>query len=156
MFTIYRLKHEVSVEQQVSDIKLRFFTNISHELRTPLTFMACPVEYVLKNKTLPDDVREQLHVVERNTDRMLRLVNQILDFRKIQKNKMKLRIEQIDICLLYTSSHTLKNGLFCFIMIFKLESKHYNNNEKHIKEEMGKNCPLLVYGKFCLRRYGSN
>lgn len=59
--------------------------------------IAGPVEYVLKNKTLPDDVREQLHVVERNTDRMLRLVNQILDFRKIQKNKMKLRIEQIDI-----------------------------------------------------------
>ena len=97
LFTIYRLKHEVSVEQQVSDIKLRFFTNISHELRTPLTLIAGPVEYVLKNKTLPDDVREQLHVVERNTDRMLRLVNQILDFRKIQKNKMKLRIEQIDI-----------------------------------------------------------
>lgn len=97
LFTIYRLKHEVSVEQQVSDIKLRFFTNISHELRTPLTLIAGPVEYVLQNKNLPDDIREQLRVVERNTDRMLRLVNQILDFRKIQKNKMKLRIEQIDI-----------------------------------------------------------
>lgn len=97
LFTIYRLKHEVSIEQQVSDIKLRFFTNISHELRTPLTLIAGPVEYVLQNRSLPDDVREQLRVVERNTDRMLRLVNQILDFRKIQKNKMKLRIEQIDI-----------------------------------------------------------
>lgn len=97
LFTIYRLKHEVSVEQQVSDIKLRFFTNISHELRTPLTLIAGPVEYVLQNKELPGDVREQLRVVERNTDRMLRLVNQILDFRKIQKNKMKLRIEQVDI-----------------------------------------------------------
>lgn len=97
LFTIYRLKHEVSVEQQVSDIKLRFFTNISHELRTPLTLIAGPVEYVLQNKNLPDDVVEQLRVVERNTDRMLRLVNQILDFRKIQKNKMKLRVEQIDI-----------------------------------------------------------
>ena len=97
LFTIYRLKHEVSVEQQVSDIKLRFFTNISHELRTPLTLIAGPVEYVLQNKNLPDEVREQLRVVERNTDRMLRLVNQILDFRKIQKNKMKLRIEQIDV-----------------------------------------------------------
>lgn len=97
LFTIFRLKHEVSVEQQVTDIKLRFFTNISHELRTPLTLIAGPVEYVMKNKNLPEDVREQLRVVERNTDRMLRLVNQILDFRKIQKNKMKLRIEQIDI-----------------------------------------------------------
>ena len=38
-------------------LKLRFFTNISHELRTPLTLIAGPVEYVLKNKTLPDDVR---------------------------------------------------------------------------------------------------
>ena len=40
LFTIYRLKHEVSVEQQISDIKLRFFTNISHELRTPLTLLS--------------------------------------------------------------------------------------------------------------------
>ena len=52
LFTIYRLKHEVSVEQQVSDIKLRFFTNISHELRTPLTLIAGPVEYVLKSKNI--------------------------------------------------------------------------------------------------------
>lgn len=71
LFTIYRLKHEVSVEQQVSDIKLRFFTNISHELRTPLTLIAGPVEYVLKNSKLPEDAREQLVVVERNTNRML-------------------------------------------------------------------------------------
>lgn len=97
LFTIYRLKHEVSVEQQVSDIKLRFFTNISHELRTPLTLIAGPLEYVMKNAEMSNDMREQLRVVERNTDRMLRLVNQILDFRKIQKNKMKLRIEQIDV-----------------------------------------------------------
>lgn len=97
LFTIYRLKHEVSVEQQITDIKLRFFTNISHELRTPLTLIAGPVEYVLQKKDLSDDVREQLQVVGRNTDRMLRMVNQILDFRKIQKNKMKLRVEQIDV-----------------------------------------------------------
>lgn len=71
LFTIYRLKHEVSVEQQVSDIKLRFFTNISHELRTPLTLIAGPVEHVLKNSKLPEDAREQLVVVERNTNRML-------------------------------------------------------------------------------------
>lgn len=96
LFTIYRLKHEVSVEQQVSDIKLRFFTNISHELRTPLTLIAGPVEYVLHNSKLPEDAREQLVVVERNTNRMLRLVNQILDFRKIQNKKMKMQVQRID------------------------------------------------------------
>ena len=97
LFTIYRLKHEVSVEQQISDIKLRFFTNISHELRTPLTLIAGPVEQVLKNDKLPADAREQLVVVERNTNRMLRLVNQILDFRKIQNKKMKMQVQRVDI-----------------------------------------------------------
>ena len=97
LFIIYRLKHEVSVEQQVTDIKLRFFTNISHELRTPLTLIEGPLSYILKRNDLTHDVREQLQVVERNTHRMLRLVNQILDFRKIQNNKMKLCVEQVDI-----------------------------------------------------------
>ncbi len=97
LFTIYRLKHEVSVEQQVSDIKLRFFTDISHELRTPLTLIAGPVEHVLKNSRLSDETREQLVVVERNTNRMLRLVNQILDFRKIQNKKMKMQVQRLDI-----------------------------------------------------------
>lgn len=97
LFTIYRLKHEVSVEQKISDIKLRFFTNISHELRTPLTLIAGPVEQVLKNDKLPDDVHEQLVVIERNTNRMLRLVNQILDFRKIQNKKMRMQVQHIDV-----------------------------------------------------------
>ena len=97
LFTIYRLKHEVSIEQQVSDIKLRFFTNVSHELRTPLTLIAGPVECVLKNKDLPAEAREQLLVVERNTSRMLRLVNQILDFRKIQNKKMKMQVGRINV-----------------------------------------------------------
>lgn len=97
LFTIYRLKHEMSVEQQISDVKLRFFTNISHELRTPLTLIAGPVEQVLKNEKLPADAREQLVVVERNTSRMLRLVNQILDFRKIQNKKMKMQVQQLNV-----------------------------------------------------------
>lgn len=97
LFTIFRLKHKVTVEQQISDIKLRFFTNISHELRTPLTLIAGPIEHILQNGHLNHEEKEQLTLVERNTNRMLRLVNQILDFRKIQNNKMKMRIQQIDL-----------------------------------------------------------
>ena len=78
-------------------MKLRFFTNISHELRTPLTLIDGPVNFILRRSDLDNEVRESLKVVERNTQRMLRLVNQILDFRKIQNNKMKLRIEHIEI-----------------------------------------------------------
>ena len=66
-------------------------------MRTPLTLIAGPVEQVLKNDKLPTDAREQLVVVERNTSRMLRLVNQILDFRKIQNKKMKMQVQRVDI-----------------------------------------------------------
>ena len=51
----------------------------------------------MKNDKLPADAREQLVVVERNTSRMLRLVNQILDFRKIQNKKMKMQVQRVDI-----------------------------------------------------------
>jgi len=97
LFTFYRLKNEVTVEQRITNIKLRFFTDISHELRTPLTLIASPVENILRNETLSGKVKEQLEIVQRNTDRMLRLINQILDFRKIQSRKMKLLIEDIHV-----------------------------------------------------------
>lgn len=107
LFTIFRLKHKVVMEQQISDIKLRFFTNISHELRTPLTLIAGPIEHVLQNGHLNHEEKEQLTLVERNTNRMLRLVNQILDFRKIQNNKMKMRVQQID--LIPFTKHIMDN-----------------------------------------------
>lgn len=88
-----KLKNEVVIEQKVTDIKLRFFTNISHELRTPLTLILGPVENVLKNEKISDNAKDQLQIVQNNADRMLRLINQILDFRKIQNKKMRLKIQ---------------------------------------------------------------
>ncbi|WP_287678994.1 two-component regulator propeller domain-containing protein [Bacteroides sp.] len=95
--TIYRLKHKVVMEHQLTDLKLRFFTDISHELRTPLTLITAPLENILEEKDLPDGIREQLSVVERNANRMLRLVNQILDFRKIQNKKMKMQVQLLEV-----------------------------------------------------------
>ena len=97
MISIYRLRHEVSMEQHLSDIKLRFFTDVSHELRTPLTLIAGPVTEVLENEILSDKARKQLSLVQNNTKRLLLLVNQILDFRKIQNKKMKVLIEETNI-----------------------------------------------------------
>lgn len=97
---IYHLHHKVDIEQQITDIKLRFFTDISHELRTPLTLILGPISELL-NDDLTAKAKSHLDLVKKNTDRMLRLVNQILDFRKIQNNKMKLFIEEVDIiCLI--------------------------------------------------------
>ena len=97
LFYIYRLRHQVDIEQQLSNIKLKFFTDISHELRTPLTLISSPVAEVLENEPISLAVREHLIVVQKNTNRMLRLINQILDFRKIQNEKMKLMIEETEI-----------------------------------------------------------
>lgn len=92
--TIYKLKNNVALEKQVTDMKLRFFTDISHELRTPLTLISLPVDNILQEKLDPA-IREQLTLVRRNLDRVLGLINQILDFRKIQNNKMRLTIEEV-------------------------------------------------------------
>ena len=92
--TYNELRQKVLVEQQVTDIKLRFFTNISHELRTPLTLIVAPIENILQNERISQSVRSQLEIVQSNGQRMLRMVNQLLEFRKVQNQKMKLKLRQ--------------------------------------------------------------
>lgn len=118
LFYIYRLRHRVDMEQQLANIKLRFFTDISHELRTPLTLISSPVTEVLENEPLSPSAREHLTLVHQNTERMLRLMNQILDFRKIQNQKMKLLIEETDLVPL------LQKVMNSFRLI--AEEKHIN------------------------------
>ena len=92
--TYNELRQKVKVEQQVTDIKLRFFTNISHELRTPLTLIVAPVENILQTERISQSVRSQLEIVQSNSQRMLRMVNQLLEFRKVQNQKMKLKVRK--------------------------------------------------------------
>ncbi len=104
---IFNLRRRVDFEQQLTNLKLRFFTDISHELRTPLTLITAPVEEVLNHERLSPQGHENMVIAKRNADRMLRLINQLLDFRKIQNNKMKLYIEQADAVAL--ARHTFDN-----------------------------------------------
>ncbi len=92
-----KLRNDLKVEKKVNEIKLQFFTNISHEIRTPLTLILGPLEEVRNNKNLPVRVHQELELMYRNGKRMLRLINQLLDFRKIQNEKMKLKISQLDL-----------------------------------------------------------
>jgi signal transduction histidine kinase/ligand-binding sensor domain-containing protein/DNA-binding response OmpR family regulator len=94
LFVIYRLRHRISIDEELLAMKLDFFTNISHELRTPLTLISGPLEQVMSHN-LPDQVRSMLSLVERNTNRMLRLINELLDFVKINNRKLKLCVEPI-------------------------------------------------------------
>jgi signal transduction histidine kinase/ActR/RegA family two-component response regulator len=75
---------------EATEAKFNFFTNISHELRTPLTLILGPLEDVLSSTKVHFTLRYNLDLIHRNVMRLLRLINQLMDFRKIEEKKMKL------------------------------------------------------------------
>ena len=107
-YTIIRTteKHQLMLEhmekeksEELQRMKLEFFTNISHEIRTPLTLIKGPLEYLLKNNASlgRKERKQQYALMRRNTNYLMRLVNQLMDFRKIDRGKMKLYLSQSDI-----------------------------------------------------------
>lgn len=95
--SMQRMRREAHLEQEMTDLKLQFFTNISHELRTPLTLILGGIEEVRKHDELSQRGRMSLNLAHKNTRRMLSLINQLLDFRKIVKNKMELKISHVNL-----------------------------------------------------------
>ncbi|WP_207424773.1 substrate-binding domain-containing protein [Desertivirga brevis] len=73
-----------------SEAKFNFFTNISHEFRTPLTLILSPLEDVIADPKLPLQAKDNLKLINRNVLRLLRMVNQLIDFRKIEYDGMRL------------------------------------------------------------------
>lgn len=78
--------------EEAANAKLVFFTNMSHEFRTPLTLIADPVEQMLGDDNLTPRQRDRLEIVSRNARVLLRLIGEILDFRKLQNGKMELMV----------------------------------------------------------------
>ena len=94
------IKHlEKEKAEELHQMKLRFFTNISHELRTPLTLIISPLENLLKQKKEInlEEQRQDFQLMYKNSRYLLRLVNQLLDFRKLDQGKMKLGVQHADI-----------------------------------------------------------
>lgn len=86
-------------EEELHKNKLQFFTNISHEFRTPLTLIINPLIDIINSKKhdLPDEVKEKHLVIYKNTDRLSRLINELMDFRKLETNRMKVNAQKFDI-----------------------------------------------------------
>ena len=91
---LIQLSHQL---EEATHAKLVFFTNISHDFRTPLTLVADPVEHLLADHTLSGDQHRMLMLIQRNVNILLRLVNQILDFRKYENGKMEYTPVQVDV-----------------------------------------------------------
>lgn len=83
--------------KEATDARFNFFTNISHELRTPLTLIMGPLEDALSSPKLHFTVKNNLDFIQRNTLRLLRLINQLMDFRKMEEGKMKLNASENNI-----------------------------------------------------------
>ncbi|SFC55182.1 Signal transduction histidine kinase [Parapedobacter composti] len=93
-----RIQQQMQVHQQaeaVNEAKLQFFINIAHEIRTPLTLIISPLKKLIENDG--DGKRGHLYaIMNRNARRMLDLVNQLMDIRKIEKGQMSLQVECVD------------------------------------------------------------
>lgn len=93
----YRLDNAVKVERQLTDYKLRFFTNISHEFRTPLTLIKGSIETLMELKPkMTDSLGKLVDDIDKNTSHLMRLIEQLLEFRKLQNNKQKLNLQRVE------------------------------------------------------------
>jgi signal transduction histidine kinase/DNA-binding response OmpR family regulator len=101
-----KLIHEARMEhlerektEEMYQMKLRFFTSISHEFRTPLTLILGPLQNIIGS--LENDTRftRQIQTIKRNSERLFRLIDQVIEFRKIESNKINLYASEGDIVL---------------------------------------------------------
>jgi signal transduction histidine kinase/ligand-binding sensor domain-containing protein/DNA-binding response OmpR family regulator len=81
----------------VNQLRLRFFTNISHEFRTPLTLIIDPIESLLEKFTGNEEERRTLHIINRNAQRLLHLINQLMNFRRLEEGKTNVRVAKGDL-----------------------------------------------------------
>ncbi len=93
-------------KEKIHQLKLQFFTNISHEFKTPLTLILSPIQRLVRERELEPDIKEDLQLAEKNAIRLKKLVNQFIEFRKIDQAKLKLYISEIDIVSLSEEIYT--------------------------------------------------
>ncbi|MDQ2657049.1 MAG: ATP-binding protein, partial [Bacteroidota bacterium] len=93
------IKEQSGRLRQIQDVKLNFYTNISHEFRTPLTLIAGPVNNLIRHNSIltVDERLKSLQLISRNTERMLRLVNQLLDLSKLDEGLFKLTYSKVNV-----------------------------------------------------------
>src|SRR5690606_20521023 len=102
-------------DKDLDEKKFQFFTNISHEFRTPLTLILNPLNDIINDTglNLPARVREKHRVIYKNTDRLYRLANELLDFRKLELNKIGERASEFNLAELLeeTSGHFTEEAI---------------------------------------------
>ena len=88
---------EKEQELRTNQMNMSFFANIAHEFRTPLTMIAGPVGQLVKSNSLSNEDRGLLSITHRNIQRMFKLVNQLMDFNKLENDTLRLHVEKLDV-----------------------------------------------------------
>lgn len=96
LFERERMEANIKKDRELNELKLNFFTNVSHELRTPLTLIISPLANMIKKED-DEDKKRKLTLIHRNAEKLLNIVNQILDFRKIEQKSGKLTLTQVEV-----------------------------------------------------------
>ena len=118
---------ELEKMQEVNEMKSRFFANVSHEFRTPLTLIAGPVNDILEKEDNPGK-RQHLQIVKRNTDRLKRLIDQIIDLSQLEAGKLSINEKEIN---LFEFLRALSSS-FSSLAVKKKISYHLEIPKKHV------------------------
>ena len=95
LFVLFRNRKKTNTKlRELDALKSNFFANISHEFRTPLTLISSPIDDMLTDNTISDKKRQQFTVAKQNSERLLELVNQLLDLSKIDAGHLKLHLQK--------------------------------------------------------------
>ena len=101
-----KLAHqEQEKKEEIYKAKIEFFTSIAHEIRTPITLIKAPLDYIIHSQPEEHEIKDNLAIMERNTDRLLVLVNQLLDFRKIESKAFILNQKVKDVRTAVTNTY---------------------------------------------------
>lgn len=147
---------EIKTEREIYNAKIEFFTNVAHEIRTPLTLIKMPLDKLLSKPVHSPEVNDSLHMIKKNTNRLIDLTNQLLDFRKAEANKFSLNFSKTDINELLTDLYSVfkptaeikgltfsielpRITLFAFVdpeALKKILSNLFNNAIKYAEREV--------------------
>ena len=123
-----RLKLQEHIHaEEMGEAKLRFFMNISHEIRTPMTLIITPLLSLMKQDHDPQR-RGVYETIKRNSERILHLINQMMDLRKIDKGMMQMRMQETDLISFIKDIHTLFER--------QADTKHINLSYEHDSEHL--------------------
>ena len=109
-------KYKAAKEKEIYETKINFFTSMAHEIRTPLSLIVAPLENIIASGDGNLQTKDNLEIIKRNSNRLLKLVNQLLDFRKIEEDMFQLSFRKQNIselirniCERYSQYTRLKN-----------------------------------------------